>query len=119
MNKADNQLLIIFGASGDLTARKLLPALFELHIKNMLPTNFAILGAARTEFTDEEYRASTEIHLREALKDRVADEAQIQSFLQLVYYVAFDSTQSEEYTKLKAKVRQLQDLKQLGDRVLY
>lgn len=119
MNKADNQLLIIFGASGDLTARKLLPALFELHIKNMLPTNFAILGAARTEFTDEEYRASTEIHLREALKDRAADEAQIQSFLQLVYYVAFDSTQSEEYTKLKAKVRQLQDLKQLGDRVLY
>ena len=85
----------------------------------MLPTNFAILGAARTEFTDEEYRASTEIHLREALKDRAADEAQIQSFLQLVYYVAFDSTQSEEYTKLKAKVRQLQDLKQLGDRVLY
>lgn len=119
MNKADNQLLIIFGASGDLTARKLLPALFELHIKNMLPTNFAILGAARTEFTDEEYRASTEIHLREALKDRAADEAQIQSFLQLVYYVAFDSTQSEEYTRLKAKVRQLQDLKQLGDRVLY
>ena len=48
MKRADSQLLVIFGASGDLTGRKLLPALFELFIGDMLPEHFAILGAART-----------------------------------------------------------------------
>ena len=48
MEKADAQMLLIFGASGDLTTRKLIPALYELYVRNLLPENFVILGAART-----------------------------------------------------------------------
>lgn len=46
MKTASNQLLVIFGASGDLTGRKLLPSLYELHVRGLLPERFCILGAA-------------------------------------------------------------------------
>lgn len=51
--------LVIFGASGDLTRRKLIPSLFRLYENDLLPVNFFILGAARTKFSDEEFRAIT------------------------------------------------------------
>ena len=47
MNKTSNQLLVIFGASGDLTARKLIPALYNLYEGGHFPENFAVLGASR------------------------------------------------------------------------
>jgi glucose-6-phosphate 1-dehydrogenase len=48
--------VVIFGASGDLTHRKLLPALFHLFLEEMLPASFAIVGYARTELSDEEFQ---------------------------------------------------------------
>ena len=48
--------IVIFGASGDLTRRKLLPALFHLFLEGMLPPSFAVVGYARTPLTDEEFR---------------------------------------------------------------
>ena len=48
--------VVIFGASGDLTSRKLLPALFHLFLEDMLPASFAIVGYARTELSDEEFQ---------------------------------------------------------------
>ena len=56
MKKAEDQLLVIFGASGDLTGRKLLPALAELRTQGLLPDRFAVLGAARTAYDDESFR---------------------------------------------------------------
>ena len=50
------QCLVIFGASGDLTHRKLVPALFELFKQRRLPSEFAILGCARRQWTDETFR---------------------------------------------------------------
>ncbi len=49
-------VMIIFGASGDLTKRKLLPALYSLTRERMLPPNFAVIGVARTEYSVEEFR---------------------------------------------------------------
>ena len=56
MNKTENQILVIFGASGDLTARKLVPALFNLHQADQLPENFIVLGASRSDMTDSAFR---------------------------------------------------------------
>jgi glucose-6-phosphate 1-dehydrogenase len=50
------QTVVIFGASGDLTKRKLLPAFYHLHITGMLPEGCAIVGYARTEYSDEDFR---------------------------------------------------------------
>lgn len=56
MKVPENQILIIFGASGDLTKRKLIPALYDLFCQNLLPEHFAVLGAARTAINDLEFR---------------------------------------------------------------
>jgi glucose-6-phosphate 1-dehydrogenase len=53
---ADPQAVVIFGASGDLTRRKLLPAFYHLFVEGLLPHGFAIVGYARSEMTDEEFR---------------------------------------------------------------
>lgn len=119
MKKASDQLLVIFGASGDLTARKLLPSLFELHVRELLPEHFCILGAARTDYTDEEYRAEEKKQILEASKNKDLDEAQLDSFLRRVFYLAFDSTNSAEYGKLKERIRFLQQQEQLPDKVIY
>src|SRR5438552_10095789 len=53
---APPQAIVIFGASGDLTKRKLLPAFFDLFAEGLLPKGFTITGYARTEMSDEEFR---------------------------------------------------------------
>ena len=56
MRKPENLILVIFGASGDLTERKLLPALLDLYCQNLMPDSFAILGVSRTKYSDESFR---------------------------------------------------------------
>lgn len=81
MKTASDRLLVIFGASGDLTGRKLLPSLYELHVRGLLPERFCILGAARTDYSDDEYRVLEKAHIREALKKKEVDEAELDNFL--------------------------------------
>lgn len=64
MRYPSDQLLVIFGASGDLTERKLMPSLFELHRRRMLSAHFAILGASRTVYTDEAFWQDQGNHIR-------------------------------------------------------
>ncbi|MEA2424799.1 MAG: glucose-6-phosphate 1-dehydrogenase [Thermoleophilaceae bacterium] len=68
-------VIVIFGASGDLAHRKLLPALYALAYRSLLPDKFAILGVARTEQTSEEWRADIEAALREHARDPFEDKA--------------------------------------------
>jgi glucose-6-phosphate 1-dehydrogenase len=56
--------IVIFGASGDLAQRKLVPSLFNLHIKGRMPKQFRIVGYGNTAFSDDEFRA----HLEEGVK---------------------------------------------------
>jgi glucose-6-phosphate 1-dehydrogenase len=61
--------LVIFGASGDLTRRKLFPALYSLAFRQLLPPRFAVVGVARTEMTDDEFRERMEEAVREFGRD--------------------------------------------------
>lgn len=65
MNRPENSILVIFGATGDLTKRKLIPEIFALEIQNLLPDNFAILGSGRSKMSDDEFRKS----MRDSLKN--------------------------------------------------
>ena len=60
MKKTDPHIVVIFGASGDLTKRKLIPALFNLHQQDMLGHPFAILGVSRTAMSDDEFKEKNE-----------------------------------------------------------
>ena len=119
MKRADNQLLVIFGASGDLTARKLLPSLFELHVRGLLPERFCILGASRTGYTDEEFRLEEQTHLIKALNGKEFDKTQLYTFLQRVFYLSFDSTNADEYYKLRERIEHLQKNENLPDKIIY
>ncbi len=119
MKKADNQLLVIFGASGDLTGRKLLPSLFELYVRGLLPDRFCVLGAARTAYGDEEFRAEQHTRILEARKGKTYDEGLVDDFLEHVYYLAFDSTNADEYYKLRERVEFLRERHDLPDKIVY
>jgi len=65
----DPAAFVIFGASGDLTKRKLMPALYSLAYRHLLPENFAVVGVARTEMTDDDFRSRMEDAIREFARD--------------------------------------------------
>ena len=62
---ADRCVMTVFGASGDLTKRKLLPAIYNLGRNNLLPREFAILGFAKDVFTEEDFRKTIRAELKE------------------------------------------------------
>jgi glucose-6-phosphate 1-dehydrogenase len=67
-------VLVIFGASGDLTKRKIFPALYALALRRLLPQEFAILGAARSQWSDDEFRHNMEAAVREFGRDEFRDD---------------------------------------------
>src|SRR5215211_217113 len=78
--------IIIFGASGDLTARKLIPALYQLYIEKQLPNPFRIIGFARREKTDESWRAEMGDALHKFSRTKEIDDAQWQGFASNLFY---------------------------------
>ncbi len=93
--------ITIFGASGDLTSRKLLPSLFNLFLKGLMPENFYILGVARTEFTDETFREK----VREALS---GDSGKIEEFIQRTFYVQGEYDSLSLYSDLRWRIKDLE-----------
>lgn len=119
MIKPDNQILVIFGASGDLTKRKLLPSLFELFDRNLLPDHFVILGVARTKFTDEEYRREQKDNLKKFLKGEERESRQLDEFLKCVHYLALDTDNVEEFHLLTEKIAAIRKEEDIPDRLLF
>jgi len=76
--RPDPCLLVIFGASGDLTSKKLMPALYSLALRRLLPEKFGIVGAARSEESDEDFRErmkkAVQENARDAFKEDVWEE---------------------------------------------
>ncbi len=114
-----NQALIIFGASGDLTYRKLLPAIYDLHMQKSLPENFAVLGVARTEFTDEAFREKMKKGIKQFALNTVIDE-ELDCFLKKLFYLPIETDKAEDYVKLKDKLDQLdKEQKTEGNYIFY
>jgi glucose-6-phosphate 1-dehydrogenase len=85
--------IVIFGASGDLTWRKLIPSLFNLAQKGKLPPDARIVGVARTKYDDNAYRAELEEHMKADVYKSSFDAAKWAEFAKRVHYVATDATQ--------------------------
>jgi glucose-6-phosphate 1-dehydrogenase len=94
---------VIFGASGDLTSRKLAPALFNLYRKDRLPQGFFLVGCARSQFADNSFRA----HLAEALRPLSAPEETLASFLERCFYLEGDYADPALYSKLRKLLAEL------------
>ena len=100
MENPSGQVLVIFGASGDLAKRKLLPALFALHCEGFLPKNFAIVGVGRTEMDSDQYRQSRVDDIKKFARVTAADFSKLDTFLSLVEYANFNTDNPNEYSKL-------------------
>src|SRR6186997_2358631 len=111
--------LVIFGASGDLTRRKLLPALWSMFQSRVLPEPFAVVGVARSEMTNEQFRT----RMREA----IADFARVQPpsarvwdrFAQALFYYSGDPSDAATYPGLAAYITQVEQERGLGGNRLF
>ena len=114
----DPGIMVIFGASGDLTKRKLLPSLFHLEQDNLLPKNFAIVGVARrplgNEFAEDMRQGIIEFG---GVK---ADDPKLDEFVSKINYYALSFDDASHYAGLKAELDRIATEKNIGpDRLFY
>ena len=117
--KPEPCIFVIFGASGDLTQRKLIPALYSLAYRNLLPEKFAVVGAARTEESDEDFRARME----EAVKDHARDPFRDDVWERLadgMHYISTEFGDKAFEHRLQERVAKLDDERgTAGNRLYY
>ena len=112
--------MVIFGATGDLTRRKLLPALFRLAQQRLVASEFAILGASRQPHSDDEFRALMKAAVAEFGSEESLDEAAWESFAKRIFYIAGDFSNPELYQKAKAKLEEIdREFDTQGNRIFY
>lgn len=107
MEKPDNLIIIIFGATGDLTSRKLVPALYSLYIQKLMPDSFLILGAGRTVMSSGDFRLKMESAIKAFSEDENPDFNDIPGFVNSIYYQPVDYLQESSYRNFKLEVEEL------------
>src|SRR5438309_8879795 len=113
-------VMVVFGASGDLTARKLMPAIEQLALKRLLPGGFAVVGVARTELDDDDFRR----RMREGVKDSGGGGAEAEhvwdDFVGGFRYVAGDYGHPDTFDRLKQVLDELDEQRGTdGNRLYY
>ena len=123
-------ILVIHGASGDLTQRKLIPALYFLDRDGYLPKNFAVVGTSRTEVSEHDFRAQALESIRAAVTDsnqgdpapssRTEFDAKVaKALIDRFHYLAGDSTKIESYQQMKQFLAKLDQEHQTQGNILF
>lgn len=119
MNKTINHvpaLITIFGATGDLSHRKLFPSLFHLYQQDNLDERVAITGIGRRELTNDDFRAQ----VKSSIQEHVQDTKHLDKFMQHVFYQPHDVSDEESYQKLLELSESLdREFSLDGNRVFY
>jgi glucose-6-phosphate 1-dehydrogenase len=117
MSKPENQILVIFGASGDLTKRKLIPALYSMEVQKLLPEKFAIIGTGRTDLNDNQFRES----MNEGLKlfSSEKDKNKIGRFLEKISYQNTDAMDASTYKSLSSKISEIRNQLNINGNTLF
>ena len=103
---ADPCVMVIFGASGDLTKRKLIPALYNLAKGNLLAREFAIIGVARDQFTTESFRDQIGQHFKEYEQDQEVDAELLHWLINRLYYVQGEFGNATTFQQLQQLLTQ-------------
>jgi len=115
---SDPCAIVMFGASGDLAKRKLLPSLYELARRSLLAPRFRVVGYARTGMNDEKFRESATEFLSK--DDEAGDEGKRKDFLQHLEYVTGDYDDLNAYKKLAERLEKVdREFKLGGNRLFY
>lgn len=111
--------LVIFGASGDLTKRKILPALYRLSRNNLLPENFFVLGTSRTEMKDRAFRELMQKAVKRACAEDFSDTFW-REFAKKLYYLPVSYPEVNTYTALSKNIASLEKKhRTAGNRIFY
>ncbi len=111
--------VVIFGASGDLTERKLVPALYNLSLERMLPAGFAIVGMARRDIPDDTFRQQMLEAVNTFSRNRPADPAIWDSFAEGMCYVQGNFTDAEAYKRLSDRLDEIDKARGTGGNRLF
>ena len=104
--------VVIFGANGDLTKRKLLPALYRLAWEGRLAPGFAVVGISRTAMSHDDFRNHMHDSVAKYLEDSPFDEDLWKSFAQGLFYLAGDVSDAGIYQRLAACLKELDQSRQ-------
>jgi len=107
MENPKNLVLVIFGASGYLTSRKLIPAIFSLKVQKLLPEKFAVLGVGRTLFSDIDFRKKMKESILAFSEEKNPDEKLIDDFTESVFYRSMDNANTGDYAGLKSRLEDI------------
>ena len=111
--------IVIFGGGGDLTHRKLLPALYNLHVDGLLPPRIAIVGVGRKEMSDDAYRELAKDGVTQFSR-RPIDEAAWQTFAAALFFVAAEIDSEKGLAPLGARLDIIEHERSLtGERIYY
>jgi glucose-6-phosphate 1-dehydrogenase len=120
ISPADPCTIVIFGASGDLARRKLVPALYGLAAQNCLARRFAIIGFARTHMTDEAFQQSAVDSVKKFADANTLREEECKEFANALAYVSGEYDHPESFEKLKNRLEDLdREHKLNGNRLFY
>jgi glucose-6-phosphate 1-dehydrogenase len=116
--------IVVFGASGDLAKRKLIPALYHLYHQHLLPKGFTVLGFARTKYSDEQFRELMVEGLRDHMasehKGKTQDEKDWGEFTQNLFYQSGAYDDSESFAGLAKRLKTLEEERNTeGNRLFY
>jgi glucose-6-phosphate 1-dehydrogenase len=116
--RPDPCILVIFGASGDLTSKKLMPALYALAVRGLLPERFGVVGAARTEETDDDFRERMKQSVRDHARDPF-DEAVWSKLADGMRYVTLDFADDKGEDELRECLTALDEERGTGGNRVY
>ena len=111
--------LVIFGASGDLTQRKLIPALYSLAHDGLLPAGQTIIGFARPDYTDDAFRTAMREACDKFARVKPVDDAIWDNFAKGLFYVRGEFSEPEAYNRLKQKLTECDSSRGTGGRRIY
>ena len=100
-------ILTIFGASGDLARRKLIPAIFDLYKRNFLPDRFVVLGVSRSKLSDDDFRQKVFLN-SEFISLAEEDANLVEEFTQRLFYQPIDTNSIDDYSLVKDRLVQLE-----------
>ncbi len=119
MERPEKLIIVIFGASGDLASRKLIPAIFSLKQQKMLPEKFAILGVGRTKFTEEDFRKKMKEAIVSFSEEKVTEMGLVDSFSEELYYLSMDNSLLDDYVVLNKTIEEIDSKYDIGGNYIF
>ncbi|HEX6547187.1 MAG TPA: glucose-6-phosphate dehydrogenase [Candidatus Dormibacteraeota bacterium] len=116
---ADPALMVIFGATGDLAKRKLLPSIYNLARQRLLPPGFAVVGAAMDELHDDQFRERAEAAIRQFSRTQPIEEDVLKGLVDSLFYQSLQFQDQNGWKALKSRLDELEQQRQTGGNVVF